>query len=116
MALLVVQETYTVNPVASSKEERPSPFKGGLFRVSVKLPDNYPAEPPEVRADCGNRVWRQSVVIIMRTCLARLMFHGLFMSTMSQARFKVCACRLPLPHAFGTQILRRSRENRASIF
>jgi ubiquitin-protein ligase len=45
------QETYTVNPDANAKGDRPSPYKGGLFRVAIKVPDSYPAEAPEVR--CG---------------------------------------------------------------
>ena len=38
-----------MNPDPNAKGDRPSPFKGGLFRIAIKLPDSYPAEPPEVR-------------------------------------------------------------------
>ena len=46
--LFLMQESYTVNPDSKSEGDRPSPYKGGLFRVSIKLPDSYPAEPPQV--------------------------------------------------------------------
>ena len=60
-----LQDVYTVNPVAGAAGDRPSPYRGGLFRVSIKLSDNYPADAPEVRfAAVGGRgpslwiVWR----------------------------------------------------------
>ena len=49
-----------MNPVAGEQGERPSPYKGGLFRVGIRVPDNYPAEAPEVHFQ--TRIWHPQVV------------------------------------------------------
>ena len=63
-----LQPTYDVDPVPSSGEaeggsgggaegsagdsagSRPSPYKGGLFRVEIQCEKNYPMSAPKVRA------------------------------------------------------------------
>lgn len=52
-------ENYTVNPVKDEQGNRPSPFKGGLFRINLKIGENYPMEAPEVAFQ--TRVWHPQV-------------------------------------------------------
>ena len=46
-----------MNPVPDDKGDRVSPYKGGLFRVQIKVPDNFPTEPPEVTFLTRVRAW-----------------------------------------------------------
>jgi len=52
------QDTYAVAP-AGGREGRPSPYTGGIFRLSIKLDDTYPANPPAVKF--LTRVWHPNI-------------------------------------------------------
>ena len=85
------QENYTVNPVANAKGDRPSPYKGGLFRVQIKLSENYPIEPPEVRG-CERRArWTSG----MRRWLVQRVHTVIHL---------VCAVACPAQVAFNTRV------------
>ncbi len=50
-------EKYVLSPDGSA--ERPSPYSGGLFRLRVVIPDEYPRGPPVVTF--ATRVWHPNV-------------------------------------------------------
>lgn len=54
-----VQESYTTNPVAGASGERESPYKGGMFKIEIRLPGNYPQDPPDVKF--ATRIWHPQV-------------------------------------------------------
>ena len=52
-------EYYSVNPLKNAEGDRLSPYRNGLFRVHLKISENYPAEAPE--ATFQTKIWHPQI-------------------------------------------------------